>query len=252
MDKKVKTGAYTFPYASLGAILDVVIPALMSEGVMLVQKVDSPTVNDVSVESVLLGGEPGDKVSSGLATLTHGGKATDMAKCVTSLRRIQLLALLSLAAEEDEAPLAVQRQASTPSSRPNPTPQGGGSTNVLTPQAQLELERKLAQRGQALTNSGASSDLKMLALQVRNEDAKEGEPMSTNIAEGKNISAFDYVLKQVEGVVGKGKGTQALSYLYGRVVNTDSPPTSTTRFLYNEVIEGKHKTTLGEVRTIIG
>lgn len=62
---------------------------------------------------------------------------------------------------------------------------------------------------------------------------------------------YDYYKNVVESVVGKGNGEMVLSLLYGRLVSLDTPPTANTKFLYDEIAEGNHKSTLGEARGIV-
>ena len=62
---------------------------------------------------------------------------------------------------------------------------------------------------------------------------------------------YGYMRSIVDGVVGPENGELVLSLIYGRIVSKDSPPASNTRFLFDEVMEGKHKTILGEARTIV-
>jgi hypothetical protein len=93
--------------------------------------------------------------------------------------------------------------------------------------------------------------LQALAYRVRNEDAKDGEKMSATVAPGKKVSMYDYMKGVVETVVGKGNGEMVLSFLYGRLVNAEFPPTIDSKFLFDEIAEGKHKTTLGEARTLV-
>lgn len=75
--------------------------------------------------------------------------------------------------------------------------------------------------------------------------------MATAVAPGKKMSMYGYYLDVVETVVGKGNAQMVLSFLYGRLVSQDSPMTTATQFLFNEIAEGRHKKELGEARTLV-
>lgn len=76
--------------------------------------------------------------------------------------------------------------------------------------------------------------------------------MATTPAEGKKVSMYDYMKDTVlGGVVGKGNSELVMCYIYGRIVSSENPPRVGTRFFFDETLEGKHKTALGEVRTLL-
>lgn len=280
-DKKAKAGAYSFNYASLTALLDVVVPALAEQGVLLIQDV-SGDAKSASVQTILMGAKDneGDRLyfnplKSGLLTLSHDGTAQAMGKAITTLRRYQLKSFLGLESEDEDAaapestPIRGQpqtQQRTTPVLAGAP-PQGtrnarGGEQGTpqevqratpapreIAPASGLDLLRGAARKGQVGLAS-SSPELQALVLRVRNEDAKDGEEMATKPADGKKVSMYDYMKDTVlGGVVGKGNSELVLSFLYGRIVNSEFPPHSSTRFFFDEVAAGSHKTPLGEVRT---
>src|SRR6478609_7725796 len=196
-DKAVKTNQYSFKYASLQAVLDVVVPALLEQGVLLTQSVQSDAQN-AWVTTILHGGD-NETLESGQLVLKHGGTAQDLGKCITSLRRYQLISFLGLAAEEDEGvggggtpqhyqgtrngpetsrgvPGASDQGAGTPKATANvqPSPLHGQVPGA----AGLELLRRAARKGQELATLGATPELQALILRIRNDDAKDGEPMA--------------------------------------------------------------------------
>lgn len=274
-DKKAKAGTYSFNYASLPALLDVVVPALAEQGVLLIQDV-SGQEKSVSVTTILYGASPqleGDlyrgpgTLKSGTLTLSHDGTAQAMGKAITTLRRYQLKSFLGLESEDEDAaapestPLrgqgktatGVQRSASS-NGQGQQGPQGEvqratPAPREVAPAAALDLLRVAARKGQA-SGANVSPELQALVLRVRNEDAKDGEEMATTKAEGKKVSMYEYMASNVlGGVVGKGNAEMVLSYLLGRIVNAEFPPKANTRFFFDEVAAGSHKTPLGEVRT---
>lgn len=119
-NKTAQMGKYSFEYVSLGKILDIVMPALNSHGVLLTQNVRNDG-EGVFVETKLLF-EDGTHISSGpLFWNGEMGTIHDMGKIVTTMKRIQLKSLLGLAEteEEDEHETAPANQRQRPGTQPS-------------------------------------------------------------------------------------------------------------------------------------
>ena len=119
-------GKYRYKYASLATIMGEVRPVLARHGLAVVQM---PTSSDgvLSVGTVLVH-RSGSSYSSGLLTMRHPVEPQQVGSLISYLRRYQLLALLGLATEDDDAKSAQQ----APPAAPQRSTAGSGRTVAPT------------------------------------------------------------------------------------------------------------------------
>jgi hypothetical protein len=230
-----KGGEYKFKYVSLSQIIETVTPALLAHGVVLLQNVsnhmDKP--NLVSVETRLMDDDA--VVRSGELWLVTDGSPKDVGMKVTTARRIQLMALLGMAvSDEDDGPpravVAGPRPVSTPM---KPVVVGSGDTNERSKAARLS--RDLRNASPALTG---------LIARIQADDLEDADDMPITPLDGKSMSMYGYLTSLVSPSV--------LSFLYGRVISQQTPPTLATRWLIDEVRSGKLDDVIDEVRKHLG
>lgn len=229
-DKRAKMGAYTFAYAPLPSILDIVIPALAEHNVFLLQDVAS-TEREVHVVTKLLHDE--SNISSGAVLLPYDGTPSDFAKKVTTARRVQLLSMLGLAAEEEESqPTAPQRQA--PPVRPNPPRPADKTWEQQTP-LRNEVTRSRSKMDTAPTH------VRILAERLKADDGDDQLAMPTVAAEGKAVSMYDFTVDLIDDIAAKdGAGERVLSFLLGRVISRQTPLKLSHRWLIEDLRSGKY------------
>jgi hypothetical protein len=242
-------GQYSFKYASLEELLEVVKPILVKHGVLLVQKVKSHDndSNTIGVWTVLSAydGDMQSYIEAGPLYVKTDGSPRDAAAKVTHAKRIQLIAILSLAVDDGSTSPPQQQQ------------QRGGYENTQrygqqpARQAPADMKgdaglwdkqaphRKAVMKGNA--NNG-STELRTLRMRLQQAEKAGGAPMPIVASEGKTMSMYSFLVSKVDEVT--------LSYLYGRVVTDETPPLMATKFLLDEVMEGKHTVTLEEARKL--
>ena len=93
-------GKYTYRYADLAGILDAVRPALSSQGIALVQPITQGEDGSITVGAVLLHAE-GGRIESWMGW-SATGDIKALASTITYLRRYVVVALLGVAAEDDD------------------------------------------------------------------------------------------------------------------------------------------------------
>lgn len=235
-DEKARMGSYSFAYATLAGILKAVMPPLLAHGVMLRQDVTSEN-GVVCVESTLISTE-GENIRSGKLSLPFDGTPIDAAKKVTSMRRMQLLGLLGMAADEEEQ--ALYRQPEGEVSFPN------ASERKSTPIPDTSHKLTAAQIAQRQHAAAEGKDLKLreeipydnFILTIRNMDANDNTPMPVTIREGAKASMYGYLCGLVDQSIGVANAHQTLlSYLFGRVVSSEAPPKLGHRYLIDELRE---------------
>lgn len=92
---------YKSKFADLNSIMDAVVPALATEGLLLLQPIEGDKVYTIIVDS-----DSGEKVASWMSIPAHLTKPQDIGGAVTYFRRYGLQSLLGLAAEDDDGNLA--------------------------------------------------------------------------------------------------------------------------------------------------
>lgn len=104
-------------YASLNDLMEAVVPALTTEGLLLLQPVERDQVTTMIVDT-----ETGESVSS---SVTIPGNINDPQKigaAITYFRRFGLQSLLSVAAEDDDGETATGRGKYAPKAATVPAP----------------------------------------------------------------------------------------------------------------------------------
>lgn len=219
-------GSFKFKYATLQNILEIIVPILNKHGVMLVQKVAAEG-RTVEVETLLMNSE--SHISSGKLRMDYDGTTRDIAGKVTSLKRVQVVSLLGLVVTDDD-------DATTATSAPPPQQRTAPTTpNKTTSSPVYDALVKAANNG---LRSSMSKGLAALTMRVRHAESAGGQPMPTRPAEGKQISMYHFMLSQIS--------QPTLCFIYGRVIDESSPPLLSTKFLLDEVMEGKHTDELKE------
>ena len=94
-------GNYTFAYATLDAILDIVRPALAQAGIAMVQVVEPRDGGGQQVTTRLLHGS-GQWIETSLPIVVEGTGNQKFGSALTYMRRYSIISLLGLAAEEDD------------------------------------------------------------------------------------------------------------------------------------------------------
>jgi hypothetical protein len=235
-----KGGEYKFKYVSLSQIIETVTPALLEHGVLLVQDIGNveERADYVSVMTKLLGDS--ETISSMRLWFKTDGTPKDVGMKVTTGRRIQLMALLGMAvSDEDDTPAAKPTTAWKPVSLPplkEPEPIG----MKVTPEHQRAAKLSNDLRGVSPTLSG-------LVARIQADDQDEAPDMPVKPQEGKTMSMYGYLTSLVSH-----KAEPVLSYLYGRVITQDTPPTMATRWLIDELRSGKYDDVVDEVRKHLG
>jgi hypothetical protein len=229
-------GSFKFKYATLAGILETIVPILVKHGVLLLQKVTGEN-RSLEVETVLIGAD--GHISSGKIRMDYDGTTRDLAGKATSVKRVQLVALLGLTVVDDD-------DATTATTAPPPRGIAPGrtapqqTTNILNaPTATQEHLMRAAQAGRT-PNSGRSTGLQTLMLRLQQGESSDttGHEMPTRPAEGKSTSMYHYLVDQVS--------QQTLCYLYGRVISVDTPPLLSTRWFLEEVMKGEYTDELAE------
>jgi hypothetical protein len=226
-DKKAQTGKYSYEYVSLTQLIDTVTPPLLEAGVILSQHATSEVLSStevaVSVETILSAGDEMDTVRSGVLSLPCDGTAKDMSGKITSLRRLQLMAFLGLAASDDEPEPAQQAPRSTPTPKP--------AAYVAS-----EYERRAATLGRTMDISKWSDGLADLISQIREADSESNAPIMGSA----NVQWLREAI-----------GENELAFLYGRVISPTTPPALATRFLGTGIKDGTLAPIIKEVRTLL-
>jgi len=99
-DVRTEKGSFSYTYASLPAILNLVKPVLAKYGLALAQDVTAAD-GRVGVQTTILG-EDGPALESGVLYLPAGNTPQMAGSAITYARRYQLTALLGIAADEDD------------------------------------------------------------------------------------------------------------------------------------------------------
>ncbi len=208
-------GTYKYKYASLLAIVKAVVPALAKAGVLLTQPIGS---NDgvVTIQTLLISQEDNTNIKSEVMSIHTTGDPKDMAAKVTTARRIQLLALLALAVEDEaetERPVSVHYAPTTAAFVDDAT-----------------KLRKAAQRGNTTELIKLSPAMQGLVAQVRNSDKEVDAAPMAKATLSKLCDLVGYEHKEDNLIV--------LSFLHGRVIHDDTPPMLTVGWLGKELKEG--------------
>ena len=144
-------GNFTYTYADLAAVLDVITPALQAQGIAFIQcPGGEPGV--IEIETMLMHAESGQWLSSTLPLRLPTDDPQDAGKVITYLRRYAALAMCGLAAEDNDGKIDIKKQPSKPGNAPPPAdspavPTGGelmaravAIGEILTPDRAMFLD----------------------------------------------------------------------------------------------------------------
>lgn len=242
-------GQYSFKYVSLENLIDTITPPLLEAGVLMVQDVGSlkDIPSQVYVNTRLYGDDDGSVLETGPLYLSTDGTAKAVAGAITSLRRLQLMAMLGLAASDDEPAPQPQRQVD-PNPRLGPAPRP--APNVSLPKGddksweeQAPL-RKAAEKARTIDVDKMSDKLHAMMMKIRAAEMASGTTnMPTVPDEGKKMSMYHFLTSKVPMPV--------LCFLYARVISEEVPPKLGTRFLVDEIAQGQHGDIVEEVKQLL-
>jgi ERF superfamily len=121
-------GAYSFDYADLASVLDVVRPALAANGIAIVQ---TPSVHEgqVVVETRLAHAS-GEWMESALSTKAEDLSPQKIGSAITYLRRYSLSCMVGVASEEDDDGNAAEGNRAQTSTRTQAPPRSAAPTVV--------------------------------------------------------------------------------------------------------------------------
>jgi hypothetical protein len=139
-----KTGAsYGYKYADLADTLSMIRPVLARHGLAVTQTASNPDGDTVAITTTLIHSS-GEWMSFHPLLLPNGRTAQETGSAITYGRRYSLLAVLGLAAEDDDGASAAPRQSRSASPRSQERPQPAPKPKVSTPEEE-EIRRMLAE-----------------------------------------------------------------------------------------------------------
>lgn len=146
-DELADAGKFSYRYASLASVLECVRSPFAEEGLGLIQ---NPTRDGlvVTVESKVLHGESGEWMANEFSSTAAGTDPQSVGSAVTYGRRYGLMALVGIAAEDDDGAAAMPVSRKQPQPRSQAPPQPAAQPQ---PQEQQATEkRQPAPRGKWL------------------------------------------------------------------------------------------------------
>jgi hypothetical protein len=139
-----KTGAsYGYRYADLADALSMVRPILAKHGLVVMQNASNPDSDTVAITTMLLHSS-GEWMMFSPLVLPNGRTAQETGSAITYGRRYSLLAVLGLAAEDDDGASAAPRQSRPANNRTAPSPAPKKPVPVASPEEE-EIRRMLAE-----------------------------------------------------------------------------------------------------------
>lgn len=139
-----KTGAnYSYKYADLGDALSMVRPILLKHGLAVTQTASNPDSDTVAITTTLIH-TSGEWMSFHPLLLPNGRTAQETGSAITYGRRYSLLAILGLAAEDDDGASAAPRQSRSNNTRTNERPSPAPKPKETSPEEE-EIRRMLAE-----------------------------------------------------------------------------------------------------------
>ena len=139
-----KTGAsYGYKYADLADTLSMIRPVLARHGLAVTQTASNPDGDTVAITTTLIHSS-GEWMSFHPLLLPNGRTAQETGSAITYGRRYSLLAVLGLAAEDDDGASAAPRQSRSASPRSQERPSPAPKPKVSTPEEE-EIRRMLAE-----------------------------------------------------------------------------------------------------------
>lgn len=222
-------GSYAFEYSSLRELLRVAQPALATQGVLMTQYTGSEANDPATVwVTTRLVNEQGEAITTERLHLRTDGTAKGVAGAVTSLRRIQLYAMLGFP-PDGEGDDEVHPDSTVP---PPATAKQSTPPPLATPEKNEWKKQEPLRKASTLKREVSVG----LSKAMRNaDDELNAEPMPVEPSEGKSMSMYAYLCAKIDELC-KNKWAHGLvlSYLLGRVVTKDTPPAYGCRFLLDE------------------
>ncbi len=116
-------GRYSYDYADLASVLDVVRPVLSKHGIAILQPTTTPDARSAEVKTALFFG--GEWIAMTLKTAIADGRPQTLGSAITYLRRYGLQSLVGITAEQDDdANQAQGNEAETGARQRSARPQG--------------------------------------------------------------------------------------------------------------------------------
>jgi hypothetical protein len=196
-----KTGAsYGYRYADLADALSMVRPILAKHGLVVMQNASNPDPDSVAIMTMLLH-TSGEWMMFSPLVLPHGRTAQETGSAITYGRRYSLLAVLGLAAEDDDGASAAPRQSRPANNRQpersapapkKPTPPSPEEEEIRRMLAEVNTETAKAIKSDFMSEFGKLADLPKdkvseardwVALKIAMSDVADAEWVSAAQAE---------------------------------------------------------------------
>jgi hypothetical protein len=187
-----KTGAsYGYKYADLADTLSMVRPILARNGLAVTQTASNPDGDSVAITTTLIH-TSGEWMSFHPLLLPNGRTAQETGSAITYGRRYSLLAVLGLAAEDDDGASAAPRQSRSAQPRTTERPAPAPKPKATSPEED-EIKRMLAEvstgtaktiKGDFMSEFGRLADLPVnrhaeardwVALRIAMSDIEDAE-----------------------------------------------------------------------------
>ena len=110
MGKALKTSTnphFKSKYADLASVMDACMEALNSNGIAVIQPVESETENGLAVTTVFIHGESGESLHNYVPLVVSKNDMQGYGSAITYARRYGLMMMAGLAAEDDDGEAAV-------------------------------------------------------------------------------------------------------------------------------------------------
>jgi len=110
MGKALKTSTnphFKSKYADLASVMDACMEALNSNGIAVIQPVETETENGLSVTTVFIHGESGESLHNYVPLVVSKNDMQGYGSAITYARRYGLMMMAGLAAEDDDGEAAV-------------------------------------------------------------------------------------------------------------------------------------------------
>ena len=115
--QKVDTGTFSYHFAPLADVLEVVRPLLAKNGLSVVQELVSDTTGGLGCSTLLMH-KSGQWITCAPLFVPAGDNAKDIGAAASYARRYALMAALNLAAADDDGAAAPQRAPAKPTASP--------------------------------------------------------------------------------------------------------------------------------------
>lgn len=264
-DSQANTGKFQYAYLSLPGLLETVLPALAEQGLLLTQEVSChpDAMQVVCIATRVSDVKSGEAFSTGLLPVYAGTDMQEMGKAITYGRRYQLMALMAVSPEDDDAPGVgnrvppkggdyAPRRAQTPVQQarpqtppPPPPPSEDESFGNWSP----NLAQYIDMWGNPFFPSSNDDNIGELVVELRALDSDQSDLMPVAVAPGKKVSMYGYLCSLIDQHVGKDAHGPVLTYLLGRVISKDTPPSRNVKELLDRLI-AKDPLTLNTLKAV--